>query len=236
MLGSNGTTEQINKVQNDPTVLFEDDSIIIVEKTAELLSTPAKDTTLPNVETWLHNKYPDIKGPMLVHRLDQSTSGIMIAAKNASVFKTLQQGFLDHSIRKTYHAWLDGTVSSESGVINLPICPNPDDRPRQIVDRQYGKQSITRYKVIRRENNRTLLALYPFTGRTHQLRLHCASPFGLDIPMAGDRIYKITSRSSQEDNPSSLTNERLMLNATIISFPHPVTGKQMTFYSNNNIY
>ena len=211
-----------------PKVLFEDESIIIVEKPAELLSTPAKDLSLPNVETWLHEKYPDVKGPMLVHRLDQSTSGIMIAAKNAAVYKTLQQGFLDHSIRKMYLAWLEGNVQSECGVINLPICPNPDDRPRQTVDRQFGKQSITRFKVIKREQGRTLLALYPFTGRTHQLRLHCASPFGLDIPIVGDKLYSIAD--SINNKPSTINfNKRLLLHAYSVSFPHPVTGELHIF-------
>lgn len=214
-----------------PKVLFEDESIIIVEKPAELLSTPAKDTTLQNVETWLHEQYPEVKGPMLVHRLDQSTSGIMIAAKNAAVYKTLQAGFLDHSIRKTYLAWLDGNLQSECGVINLPICPNPDDRPRQTVDRQFGKQSITRYRVIKRVEGRSLLALYPFTGRTHQLRLHCASSFGLDIPIAGDQLYSIADSINPEPSTITPTN-RLMLHAQSVTFPHPITGESMTFSCN----
>lgn len=198
-----------------PTILYEDADIIVLDKPAEVLSTPAKDTSLFNVETWLHETHPEVKGPMLVHRLDQSTSGLMIAAKNSASFKILQQGFLDHSIRKMYLAWVEGTITSDCGVINLPICPNPDDRPRQTVDHKFGKQAITRYKVLKRENNRTLLALYPFTGRTHQLRMHCASPFGLDAPIVGDRLYTIEQEK--------LSEKRLMLQATEITFVHPTT-------------
>ena len=212
-------------VNLEPAIIYEDDNIIVVEKPTEYLSTPAKDLSLPNVEAWLHEKYPEVKGPMLVHRLDQSTSGLMIAAKNASVFKTLQQGFLDHSIRKTYLAWINGDLSTECGVINLPICPNPDDRPRQTVDRQFGKQSVTRYKVIKREQGKTLLELYPFTGRTHQLRLHCASPFGLNTPIVGDRLYTVS--------PFQIAGTRLMLHAARIRFT--LFGKEYQFESTQTL-
>ena len=212
-------------VNLEPSIIYEDGNIIVIEKPMEYLSTPAKDLSLPNVEAWLHEKYPEVKGPMLVHRLDQSTSGLMIAAKNASVFKTLQQGFLDHSIRKTYLAWINGDLSTECGVINLPICPNPDDRPRQTTDRQFGKQSVTRYKIIKREQGKTLLELYPFTGRTHQLRLHCASPFGLNTPIVGDRLYTVS--------PFQVEDTRLMLHAARIRFT--LFGKEYHFESTQTL-
>lgn len=211
--------EQTSESKGTPEIVYEDEELLVLYKPAELLSTPAKDITLPNVETWLHEKYPEVKGPMLVHRLDQATSGLMIAAKNTTIYKALQEEFLNHSIHKQYLAWVEGEIMSECGVINLPICPNPDDRPRQTVDRQFGKQSVTRYKVVRRENNRTLLELYPFTGRTHQLRMHCASPFGLDHPIVGDRLYTI--------EPYHLDSGRLMLHAAKVTFIHP-SKRQMT--------
>ncbi|MBR0037645.1 MAG: RluA family pseudouridine synthase [Bacteroidales bacterium] len=187
-------------------VLYEDENLMAVRKPAGLLSTPAKDTGLPNVETWLHQQYPDIKGPILAHRLDQATSGILLAAKNAKTHKLLQQGFENRTIHKCYVAWLDGIVKSDCGMISLPLCTNPDDRPRQVVDWQFGKPAQTRYRVIRREKGRTLIEFFPLTGRTHQLRLHAASPYGLDCPIVGDRLYN--------EHPD--TSERLLLHATEI--------------------
>ena len=222
---NNSNTESIN-IQD--IIVYDDKDIVVVNKPAGILSTPGKDLTEVNIETLLHSAYPVVKGPMLVHRLDQATTGLMLAAKNAQSFKTLQQGFLDHSIRKQYQAWVAGLVESECGVINLPICPNPDDRTRQTVDRQFGKQSITRYRVIKREENRTLLALFPFTGRTHQLRMHCASPFGLDIPIEGDNLYTIPNYKSEENEAESKAKQ-LQLFAMQLSFPHPVTGERKTF-------
>lgn len=213
----------IPSASTTPNIIFEDKDIIILDKPSGVLSTPAKDTALFNVETWLHETHPEVKGPMLVHRLDQSTSGLMIAAKNAIVFKTLQAGFCQHKIQKTYIAWVEGVLSSECGLINLPICSNPDDRPRQVVDFQFGKTAVSRYQILKREENRTLIELRPFTGRTHQLRIHCASPFGLNHVINGDRIYSII-------NKSCCTN-RLLLHAAKLSFVHPVTNKNLEFIS-----
>ncbi len=188
-------------------LIYEDDSIVIISKPSGLLSVPAKDLTMPNAEGWLKDRYPDCKMPfMLAHRLDQATSGLLIAAKDAQTHKLLQQAFEQKTIHKRYVALLEGELASESGVISLPICSNPDDRPRQVVDWQFGKPAITRYNVLKREAGRTLVELFPLTGRTHQLRLHCASPFGLDCPIVGDQLY------------FAQLAERLMLHAANISF------------------
>ena len=173
-----------------PKIIFEDDHIILISKPEGVLSVPAKDLSLPSVESWLKERYPDCKLPfMLAHRLDQSTSGLLIAAKDAQTHKLLQQGFEQGTIHKRYLALLEGELPSSCGVISLPICPNPDDRPRQIVDWQFGKESVTRYHVLKREAGKTLIEFFPLTGRTHQLRLHAASPFGLDHPIVGDVLY-----------------------------------------------
>lgn len=173
-----------------PKIIFEDDHIILISKPEGVLSVPAKDLSLPSVESWLKEQYPDCKLPfMLAHRLDQSTSGLLIAAKDAQTHKLLQQGFEQRTIHKRYLALLEGELPSSCGVISLPICSNPDDRPRQIVDWQFGKESVTRYHVLKREAGRTLIEFFPLTGRTHQLRLHAASPFGLDHPIVGDMLY-----------------------------------------------
>ena len=196
---------------NNIYILHEDEHLIVLSKPAGMLSVPAKDTTLPNVEQWLKLRYPDCRLPfMLAHRLDQATSGILVAAKDAQTHKMLQQAFEQKTIRKRYLALLEGHLPSLCGTLSLPICTNPDDRPRQVVDWQFGKTALTRYEVIQYidgETPRTLVALYPLTGRTHQLRLHAASPFGLGHPMVGDTLY-----GSQQPAP------RLMLHAQKIDY------------------
>ena len=179
-----------------PRILFEDEHLMVLSKPAGLLSTPAKDISHENVESWLHRQYPDVKGPMLAHRLDQATSGLLVAAKDAQTHKLLQQGFEGHTIRKRYLAWLDGIVKSDCGYLSLPLCTNPDDRPRQVVDWQFGKTAQTRYHVIKRKEGRTLIEFFPLTGRTHQLRLHAASPYGLDCPIVGDNLYNLEPRTA----------------------------------------
>ena len=202
-------------------IVYEDDSIVVVNKPENVLSAPAKDESLFNVESWLQSLHPELNFIKVIHRLDQPTSGLLIAAKSIEIYKKMQEQFNGHTIRKQYHAWIEGKLPSESGVLNVPMCPNPDERPRQIVNWQSGKTSVTRYQVVRRTEERTLVRLFPFTGRTHQLRLHCASPFGLDHPITGDSLYTI--------EPYCLNQGRLMLQAQKITFVHPVTGKTMTF-------
>lgn len=211
--------------QKDIDIIYEDPSIIVVGKPENVLSAPAKDESLFNVESWLLSQRPGLTFIKVVHRLDQPTSGLLIAAKDIETYKTMQAMFNSHLIRKQYVAWVEGLLPSECGVINLPICPNPDERPRQVVSWQSGKTSLTRYRVLKRDDNRTLIELHPFTGRTHQLRLHCASPFGLDHPIVGDRLYTIA--------PYVLASGRLMLHAQNVTFPHPSTGKKMTFIVRN---
>lgn len=223
MLGGTTTAEAPTCTDESPRILFEDGNLIVVHKPAGMLSVPAKDLTLPCLEAFLHAHCPDVKGPMLIHRLDQATSGIMLAAKDAATHKALQQQLESHLIRKRYLALLSGHLPSQCGIINLPICPNPDDRPRQTVDRQFGKPSLTLYEVIERRGTHlrgdaaTLVAFHPLTGRTHQLRMHSASPFGLDAPILGDELY------------FSRPDAHLRLHADSISFTHPISGQPLTF-------
>lgn len=232
-----GTLNHQSHIKNfESLIVYEDDAIIIINKPSGLLSVPAKDLTQPNLETILHERYPEVKGPMLVHRLDQATSGLLIAAKDARTHKALQLQFQAKSnlttsqpqdlISKRYIALVQGEVRSSRGIISLPLTVNPDDRPHQVVDFQYGKPAITYYEVLDKEypssllgsespiaNHLSLIALYPVTGRTHQLRVHCASPLGLGTPIVGDTLYGA--------EPAS----RLMLHAEYISFTHPATGQ-----------
>lgn len=202
-------------------VLYEDEHLLAVEKPEGVLSVPGK-VEGESIETRLHELYPQIKGPMLVHRLDQATSGILLAAKNAQVHKLLQQDFETRNIHKEYLAILEGKLSSKCGIIDVPICPNPDDRPRQIVDFLFGKKTTTHYEVLDRKENATLVRFTPLTGRTHQLRLHAASSFGLGHPIVGDPIY-----GNNTDQP----HERLMLHAHLLTFCHPVTGETISLKS-----
>lgn len=215
-------------------ILYEDSFIIVLSKPAGLLSVAAKDLSLPNVEDTLHKMYPEVKGPMLIHRLDQATSGLLVAAKDATTHKSLQLQFQQRDVHKKYVALLKGRLSSVCGCVDLPMTVNPDDRPRQVVDFQFGKKATTFYRVLSQEQDTsgalsgsrdiTRVELFPMTGRTHQLRVHCASTFGLDMPILGDLLYDII-----DDNRANNTEKRLYLHAEEISFEHPETKKRCRF-------
>lgn len=220
-------------------VIYDDDYMVAIHKPSGLLSVPAKDLSQPNVEDLLHQMYPSVKGPMLVHRLDQATSGILIAAKDASTFKSLAQMFVEKTLQKRYLARLKGKLKTLCGIISLPLSVNPDDRPRQVVDHKFGKEAITYYEVIEGKwgsesipADETLVAFYPLTGRTHQLRVHCASPVGLDHPIVGDELYDIMDAPLYDINPpTKSTAPRLMLHAESITLEHPYTKQIITIES-----
>jgi tRNA pseudouridine32 synthase/23S rRNA pseudouridine746 synthase len=145
------------------------------------------------------------------------TSGLLVVAKNGVVQRWLQRQFEQRKVEKRYVALVEGDITDSEGVINLPLRANPLDRPRQVVDREKGREAQTRYEVLSSENGITRLALYPVTGRTHQLRVHCAHSEGLAAPIVGDRLY---------GHPAS----RLMLHCQQISFFMP-DGKHLHFSS-----
>ena len=204
-----------------PEILFEDDYLMVVNKPAGLLSVPGK-TDEPSAESLLHAKP--------VHRLDQDTSGLLVLAKTPEVYKTLQAYFQRRDILKRYEAVCKPNDKSQmsnhksEGIIDLPLLPNPYDRPRQIVDFEHGKPAITRYHIRERRPDGTLLVnFFPLTGRTHQLRVHAAHPDGLNAPIVGDRLYGQAA-------------ERLMLHAAEIRFLHPITQQEMHFFANKFAY
>ena len=199
------------------TILYEDDALLAVDKPAGMLSVPGKEER-DSVYLRLRALYPEATGPLIVHRLDMATSGILLIAKTKEAHQRLQAQFANRTIRKRYIALLDGEIAQEGGIIDLPLCPDPLDRPRQIVSTEHGKPAITRYEVIRRLPGRTLVAFYPKTGRTHQLRVHAAHPRGLHCPIAGDGLY---------GRPA----DRLYLHAESLTFTHPVTGESLTVES-----
>ena len=202
-----------NKVET----LYEDREIAVIHKPEGLLSVPGKDAAQPSVYALMRSKYPEASGPLIVHRLDMSTSGVMMIAKTEFAYHRLQKAFLNHQIQKKYVAIISGKDIPEKGIISLPLMPDYLDRPRQIVDHELGKEAITEYEVLEPVDDSHLrIALYPKTGRTHQLRVHCAHQEGLNAPILGDPLYGNEKAA------------RLHLHAEEITFEHPLTGKKMT--------
>lgn len=194
-------------------IVYEDQWLLIINKPAGMLSVPGKERQT-SIYDLAREAYPEAEGPMIVHRLDMATSGLLIIAKDKKTHQHLQAQFKNRSIRKKYIALLDGIVPEDEGTIELPLCPNPLDRPRQMVDTQYGKPAITYYQVLERTDKYTRIAFYPHTGRTHQLRVHAAHPSGLHCPIIGDELY-------------GKKDKRLYLHAESIEFTHPVNGQAM---------
>lgn len=199
--------------QNMPEILFEDQWLLVLHKPEGVLSVPGKSEE-QSIYSLLRARYPKATGPLVVHRLDMATSGLLLAAKTQEVHRHLQAQFENRSIKKRYIALLDGILPEEEGVIDLPICPDYLDRPRQMVNEELGKTAITRYQVMDRKNGQTRIAFFPLTGRTHQLRVHAAHPLGLNCPIVGDELY---GRKA----------ERLYLHAEYLEFIHPVSGQRM---------
>ncbi len=209
-----------NPMQQETTLdialpqIYEDEDIIIINKPAEFLSVPGiyvKDS----VYNRILQRYPKA-GPIIIHRLDMSTSGLLVVAKNKEAHKFIQDQFIQHTIKKTYIALLDGIIEAPSGLIVLPLRVDLDDRPRQMVCYTYGKPAQTKWEKIAIENNQTRVRFYPLTGRTHQLRMHAVHPNGLNTPIVGDDLY------GKKAN-------RLHLHAASITFIHPRFKKEMTF-------
>lgn len=209
--------KQIEMLYEQVETLYEDCELTVIHKPAGLLSVPGKDAAQPSVYALMRSKYPEATGPLIVHRLDMSTSGVMMIAKTEFAYHRLQKAFLNHQIQKKYVAIISGKDIPEKGIISLPLMPDYLDRPRQIVDHEQGKEAITEYEVLEPVDDSHLrIALYPKTGRTHQLRVHCAHQEGLNAPILGDPLYGNEKAA------------RLHLHAEEITFEHPLTGKKMT--------
>jgi tRNA pseudouridine32 synthase/23S rRNA pseudouridine746 synthase len=197
----------------EPRTLFEDEWLVVVDKPVGLLSVPGRGGALrDSVLSRLRDRYPDATGPIIVHRLDLDTSGVLLAAKDAATHKELQRLFAVREVEKRYIAILDGELAEESGTIDLPLRVDLDDRPRQIVDPVHGKSAVTEWRVIGRPQGRTRVAMWPKTGRAHQLRVH--SLVGLGVPIVGDRLY---------GRPDS----RLLLHAEELAFVHPHRAERL---------
>ncbi len=231
-----------SRTEEEPSVIFEDDYIMVVNKPAGMLSVPGKkesaeDNNLSIEEYFAHNSQFHIEQLLIgeadnstfniqhstflkaVHRLDMDTSGLLVLAKSEPVYINLQRQFASREVKKRYEAILDGRPAIDEGRISLPLIADIMDRPRQRVDYENGKQAITDYRVEQLlPQGRTLVRLYPLTGRTHQLRVHCAHQSGLACPILGDPLYGHGNRKT-----------RMCLHAAMVEFRHPVTGERMRF-------
>ena len=204
----------------DIPIVYEDDYLLVVDKPSGVLSTPGRIEEY-SVEKVMQQRYP---GSLIGHRLDMGTSGLLVVCKSLETYRPLQEQFIRHEVRKKYIALLERPDAAHAplpmkGTISLPLRPDPMNRPRQVVDPEHGKRAVTDYELMGDAGTRCLVALYPHTGRTHQLRIHCAHPDGLGRPIVGDELYGTPAAS------------RLMLHAAEIWLRHPVTGADLHFVS-----
>ena len=213
--------KQVEMLYEQVETLYEDCELTVIHKPAGLLSVPGKDAAQPSVYALMRRKYPEATGPLIVHRLDMATSGLMIIAKTEFAYHRLQKEFLNHRVQKKYIAIISekdilGRDIPEKGIISLPLQPDYLNRPRQMVNHEQGKEAITEYEILERiDGSHLRIALYPKTGRTHQLRVHCAHQEGLNAPILGDPLYGNEKAA------------RLHLHAEEITFEHPLTGKKI---------
>ena len=232
-------------IYNKVETLYEDQELAVIHKPEGMLSVPGKDAQQPSIYSWARKQFPEATGPLIVHRLDMATSGLMVIAKTEFAYHRLQKQFTSHQVQKRYVAIvcckdkdMAQRIKDAAKMISLPLMPDYLDRPRQIVNHEQGKEAITEYEVLGSEERRVKseefnsaanhevqssnlkvqcirLALYPKTGRTHQLRVHCAHREGLDAPILGDPLY------------GNVKADRLYLHAEAITFKHPLTGKEI---------
>lgn len=197
-------------------VVFEDEYLAVINKPAEFLSVPGKNVK-DSVYQRVRDLYPNATGPLIVHRLDMSTSGLLLIAKSEEIYKDLQSQFIKRTIQKRYVALLEGIITNDEGFIDLPLRVDLDNRPNQLVCYEYGKPAQTKYKVIERKEGKTRIHFYPISGRTHQLRVHASHSLGLNCPIVGDDLY-------------GTKLDRLHLHAEEITFKHPVLKENITIF------
>jgi len=199
-------------------LVYEDDVIVVINKASGVLSQPGK-TRDNSIETQVRRSRDDARGPLLVHRLDMDTSGLLLLGKTRNAHRNLQQQFEHRQVFKRYTALIEHKPTSHGGLIELPLSKDWDNRPHQRVDFKKGKPATTAWRIaddciglpVGSPNCR--VHLYPMTGRTHQLRVHMAQALGSAI--VGDRLYGTAAA-------------RLMLHADRLSFNHPVSDVRTT--------
>lgn len=206
---------QVVKGLPEPEIVYEDEWLLVVNKPAGLLSVPGKADTISSVLDFIRAHCGTATEPLVVHRLDMATSGLLLAAKTKAVHQNLQAQFKNRTIKKSYIALLEKGISTTEGCIELPLAPDYLNRPRQVIDYQNGKPAVTRYRVLNTTDKGTRILFEPLTGRTHQLRVHAAHVEGLNAPIIGDELYGQRS-------------DRLYLHAESLTFQHPATGESIT--------
>jgi len=194
--------------------VYEDDSFIVVNKPAELLSVPGI-AIQDSVYTRLKSAFGGIE-PLIIHRLDMATSGLLVVAKTKEAHKDIQRQFIRRTVTKRYTALLNGVLQDKEGEITLPLRGDLDNRPRQLVCYEFGKKAVTKWKIIDRNEATTKVHFWPLTGRTHQLRMHAAHELGLNAPIVGDDLYGTAAN-------------RLHLHAAYLEFIHPITKEILNF-------
>jgi tRNA pseudouridine32 synthase/23S rRNA pseudouridine746 synthase len=217
-----GLETDINPLLNDQSardieIRYSDSHLAVLIKPEGMLSVPGKNVR-DSVLSSIKKHFPKAEGPIIVHRLDMSTSGLMIVAFNTPTYLNLQRQFASREIEKRYTALLSGIPKANEGCIDLPLRVDLDNRPRQVVCHEHGKSAKTRWKVAAIDSGQTRVYFYPFTGRTHQLRVHAAHAAGLNCPILGDDLYGIHA-------------DRLYLHADSLKFRHPATEEVLTFLS-----
>lgn len=203
------------KEEKEITIIHEDADLLVINKPHELLSVAGKEIK-DSVFSRIQKLYPKATGPLVVHRLDMSTSGILLIAKNEDTYKALQAQFINKTIQKRYVALLEGILKDKKGIIELPLRVDLNDRPKQLVCYKHGKKALTKWETIETLDNKTKVYFYPVTGRTHQLRVHAAHHLGLNTAIVGDDLY-------------GEKFDRLYLHAEKITFVHPTSKEQVSF-------
>ena len=211
--------------EGDITVLHASDRLVAIDKPAGLLSAPGKGPEKQDcAAARVRERFPGATGPVLVHRLDMETSGVMVFALDAAAHRALSMQFEARETAKRYVGVLAGAVRGEAGEVRLMQRPNPDDRPRQVLDDAHGKEAVTAWRVLSREDGRTRVEFTPITGRSHQLRVASATPIergGLGAPIVGDTLYG----AGRPEHP------RLLLHAERLEVTDPATGERLVFTS-----
>lgn len=200
-------------------LVYCDESLLVANKPAGLLSVPGRGTDkTDSLASRVQNEFPDARS---VHRLDMSTSGLLVFARGADMQRRLSQLFRERGVEKCYIAMVAGRFETDTGEVDLPLGSDWPNRPRQKVNFAGGKNSLTRYRVLAHDAvmNTSRIELEPVTGRTHQLRVHMAA---IGHPIVGDTLY---------GGAAGATVERLLLHASVLGFTHPLSAELLTLVS-----
>jgi tRNA pseudouridine32 synthase/23S rRNA pseudouridine746 synthase len=200
---------------NSLELIWRDDHLLVVNKPAGLLAVPGRGEDKQDcLSARLQTQFPDA---LVVHRLDMATSGLMVFARGSVKQRRLSKLFRDREVEKRYVAVVAGRLAAEAGEVDLPIAADWPNRPLRKIDDELGKPSLTRYRILELDVATSHVELEPFTGRTHQLRIHMAA---IGHPILGDALYGDASSAP-----------RLLLHASSLSFAHPTSGEPLNFAS-----